>query len=387
MNFDMKLRPEEELLLCCARSHIDVGTTKKIISLMNKEFEWDYLIDFASSHSLRSLLYFQLNQICPEKVPSQVMIQLKDHYNSNARRNLLMMGELFKILNILKSEGINAVPYKGPVLAADVYGSISIREFVDLDIFIDKNDVLQVKELLISSGYEPKLKLSTMNELQYLKMQREYQFINKESGVSVEIQWNLPDISLSFPDKHLFTMDQIKTKSTEINNKVITTFSDEDLLLILSLHTVTHLWSKLSWICDIAELIKRSSGLNWDRIIEESQYLAVERIVYLNLSLASELFDIELPKDIVDKIELDDKIESLKRDIKLIMFDSKNCGFLKYFFLRFKIREKRKNNVKDFLKLFVIPTSTEWETFQRSSQLKLLYLLFRPIHLFNKIIK
>ncbi|MBI4813226.1 MAG: nucleotidyltransferase family protein, partial [Methanobacterium sp.] len=338
MNSTIKLKDEDELLLCCARTHIEAPVVEKINKLLQKDLEWDYLIDLASVHSLRSLLYFQLSQICPENVPSNVMNQLKDHYKLNARRNLLMFGELFKILKLLESESTKAIPYKGPVLAGKTYGNLSLREFSDLDIFIDKKDVLKVKEILVSSGYLPKLKLSKEREIQYLKIQREYQFINKESGVSVEIQWNLVDISLSFPDEHVFTMNQIKTQLAEINNKKISVFSDEDLLLILSLHTVTHLWGKLSWISDIAELVKNSEKLNWDRIIEKSKQMAVERILYLNLALCSELYDVELPEEVKQKINSDKKIKCLKQDLLRIIFDPENYGFLKRFCLRFKIR-------------------------------------------------
>lgn len=386
MNSTIKLKDEDELLLCCARTRMEAPVVEKINKLLQKDLDWGYLIDLASLHSLRSLLYFQLSQICSENVPSHFMNQLRDHYNLNARRNLLIFGELFKILKLLESEGIKAIPYKGPVLAGKTYGNISLREFADLDIFVDKKDVLKVKEILVSSGYLPKLKLSKEREIQYLKIQREYQFINKESGMSVEIQWNLADISLSFPTEPVFAMDTIKPQLAEINNKKIPVFSDEDLLLILSLHTVTHLWSKLSWICDIAELVRYSDELNWNMIMEKARQMAIERVLYLNLALTRELFDVKFPEAVKNKIESENKIESLKKDVMKIIFDSENYGFLQRFFLRFRIREKRRNKNKDFMKLLIIPSSTEWKIFQKSLPLKLLYVFTRPIQIFKKLL-
>lgn len=387
MNPNYKLKTEDKLLILCARNHIGSTWTEKINELINHGLNWDYLVKQASDHSLGSLLYFQLSKTCPEKVPRYIMDQLYDHHNHNVRRNLLMMGQLLKILKLLDSEGIKVLPYKGPVLADKIYGNISLREFGDLDIYVDKKDVLRIKEILNSAGYEPKLKFTKERELQYLKVQREYQFIHQDSKVSVEIQWNLVDLSLSFPAEPAFTMDQIGRESTIIKNTEISVFSDEDLLIILSLHTVTHLWGKLSWICDIAGLVKSSENLNWDKIIEKSQLLAVERILYLNLALVIELFDIKLPDKVRNRIDSDHKIQILKQDVIRIIFDSENYGFIRRFFLRFKIREKNWNKIKDFIKLLVIPTSTEWELFQQSLPLKLLYILFRPIQIFNKAIK
>lgn len=386
MNSTIKLKPEDELLICCARTQMDSRTAKNVCNLVKKDLEWDYLLNMASIHSLRSLLYFQLSHLCSEDVPLDIMDNLRDYTNFNVRNNLLMLGELLKILKLIELEGIITVPYKGPMLAINMYGDLSLREFVDLDIFVDQKDVIKVKKILISSGYETKLNLNTKREAQYLKLQREYKFTNKDNGVSVEIQWNLALISLSFPKKRVFALNQIKTKS-EINNQNILSFSDEDLLLILSLHSVTHLWDKLSLICDIAELIKNSKGLNWDKILEKAHYLAVERILYLNLALASELFDIKLPREIILKIESDYKINYLKQDVMKGFFDNENYGFLQKALLRFRIRERKRDRINDFIKIIIMPSSTEWKTFQNPIPLHLLYILARPIQIFNKVIR
>ena len=57
-------------------------------------------------------------------------------------------------MKLLESNGINAIPYKGPVLANLAYGNLSFREFGDIDILINKSDALKAKEIMISNGYE-----------------------------------------------------------------------------------------------------------------------------------------------------------------------------------------------------------------------------------------
>ncbi len=59
-----------------------------------------------------------------------------------------------KSWKLLKENGINAVTYKGPVLASQAYGNIGLREFGDIDIFINKKDALKVKKIMIYKGYE-----------------------------------------------------------------------------------------------------------------------------------------------------------------------------------------------------------------------------------------
>lgn len=386
MNKTFELKPEDELLICCARTQLNSDTKKKIRYLIKKDLKWDYILEMASGHALRPLLFFHLSYVNLEDVPKNFMDILKGYFYMNARKNLLMLAELLKILKLLEFEGITAIPYKGPIMAVNLYGDLSLREFADLDIFIDKKDVINVKEILVSMGYETKLMLDKKKELSYLKSQREYQFTNKENGISVEIQWNLADISLSFPQEPVFTMDQFKTGLTKINNHEISSFSDEDLLLILSLHTVTHLWSKLSWVCDIAELIKNSKGLNWDEIVQKSRYLAVERIVYLNLALVNEIFDIKLPRKIMEKID-DDKIVSLKYDVMTSIFDNEKFTLIQKICLRFKIREKRINRINDFIRIIKLPTSTEWKKLENQSRFELMFIIKWSIRIIAKIRK
>ena len=63
------------------------------------------------------LLYPQLNTLRPGVVPEAVLRQLRDDFHQNAIRNLFLTGELVRLLDVLNSNGIIAVPYKGPTLA------------------------------------------------------------------------------------------------------------------------------------------------------------------------------------------------------------------------------------------------------------------------------
>jgi len=67
------------------------------------------------------------------------------------QRSLLLAGELVKILTLFKQHQIAAVPYKEPVLANAVYGGVAFRQYCDLDIVVQQENVLPAKLLLKSS--------------------------------------------------------------------------------------------------------------------------------------------------------------------------------------------------------------------------------------------
>ena len=64
----------------------------KIISLIQQEIDWDYLLKKSSEHRLKPLLYWQLNNICPDSVPKNVIDYLKTFFQENAYKNLLFKG-------------------------------------------------------------------------------------------------------------------------------------------------------------------------------------------------------------------------------------------------------------------------------------------------------
>jgi len=147
IDFALKILPEDELLLLCGRTTLKPENKVKIISLIEKGIDWDYLIQRAHQHRLTQLLYWNLKNF-PEDVPENVLADLKEDFQVNAQRNMLMMGELLKILKLLEAEGITAVSYKGLVLADYAYGNIALRQFGDIDIFVYRQNVLKV-----SRGY------------------------------------------------------------------------------------------------------------------------------------------------------------------------------------------------------------------------------------------
>ena len=147
-------RPEDALLLCCALACTDAERSERIGALLQHDLDWEYLLPMAQRHALVPMLFRHLNTIGPEAVPSAPWQQLRQRFHSNARHNLFLTGELLKLLRLLATHNIPAIPFKGPVLAVAVYGDLALRQFVDLDLLVQPQAVLQVKALLHTLGYQ-----------------------------------------------------------------------------------------------------------------------------------------------------------------------------------------------------------------------------------------
>ena len=130
---EFKLKPEDKLILSCGHSQVNDEFEKKIMKLVNLDLDWEYILDMATRHRLMPLLYYNLNKICPDKVPEDVLVSLREFYHSNVRKNLMMTGELVKVMKLLEEKGVNAVTYKGPVLAQMAYGNVGDRKSTRLN--------------------------------------------------------------------------------------------------------------------------------------------------------------------------------------------------------------------------------------------------------------
>jgi len=375
---DIKLRPEDQLILCCARTKVDDETKDKIVSLVSQNLDWDYLISMASRHRLRPLLYVNLNAICAESVPNSILGDLKEFYQNNVHKNLMFTGELVNILQLLGDKSVKPVPYKGPLLALNAYGNLSLREFVDLDILIPRNDAIKTKDTLLKNGYGTHIDIKESHDELYVKTQREYQFYNKKTKMSLEIQWRFTTshFSTSGDLEYLFDFNSLPRK--QINNINYRELQVEDLIIILCIHNASHRWQRLAWLTDVAELIKSNEKIKWSELLTKASAYGIERVILINLLLIQDIFGLEFPLD-----KLNDKtVKKLSENIFASFFaENENKSFLSQTWLRFKIRENWIMGLKDCLKVALLPTPNEWKEISISPNYYSFYYLFRVLKL------
>jgi hypothetical protein len=266
-----------ELLLHCARPRINSERIERVKALANGHLDWNYLSHIAVQHGLRPLLFWNLRNFSRNDAWKANLIQLENHFYQNASRNLYMADQLVGLLKLFHDHGIQAVPYKGPVLASSVYGNLSLREFGDLDIFAAKGDLQRITDLLCSNGYR-RLDLNPVPEEGY-----NCQFINEEARVFVEIHWAFTWKHMSFPMDYDRLLTRIQF--TTLAERTVPTFAAEDLLLILSVHANKHRWTRVIWIADIAQIVSRG-GLDWSWMVAEARKMAILRILMIGLHLS-----------------------------------------------------------------------------------------------------
>ena len=304
-------RPEIELLLSSLNPDINDVVIERIQALVKQNIDWQYLTQTADRHGVLSLMYSRFNNICPEAVPESILNQWRRTFQFIAQRNLFLTGELVNLLKSLKEENIVALPYKGSVLATLIYKNVALRRFGDLDIIVQQKDIFAVRELLIAQGYRPDKEMTDAQLVKYLnsKTEHTYDFIHEDKNVFLEIHWRIaPKYITPIAAKDLWPdLEPFSLAGTTINNLPL-----EDWLPILCVHGSRHVWERLSWLCDIATLIHKNPDMNWEKVVQQANNWGCQRMLFLGLYMAHDLFSVELPPEMWQQIK---KVEPIVRGI------------------------------------------------------------------------
>ena len=267
----------------------------RVLRLLRSPIDWSAFIALAEVHGLLPLAYAHLEAIAPEMMPRPVRVELWGRHEARTRRNHAMARELLRVLEALDACGIPAIPYKGPCLAASVYGDVALREFGDLDIVVRRDDVLRAKTMLETEGYLAEYPLAPAVEHAFLHSAAQYHLVlrNRERDTMVELHWKTdPDFPVeSLEDKSWWE----RQGSASVEGTRVPAFAPRELFLILCLHGSKHRWASLGWLVDIAEMIPQVPAMDWTWIMARAHGLRCERRLALGLRLAQDVLEVPLP--------------------------------------------------------------------------------------------
>ncbi|MCM3901976.1 MAG: nucleotidyltransferase family protein [Pyrinomonadaceae bacterium] len=373
-------RPEHELVVCCSRTQAGEQTSARIKTLLEQRIDWDYLYRFARRHSVLSLLYLQLNTVAPASVPSEELSRLRDYYQKNAGRNLFLTNELGRIIKDFESAGIEAIPYKGPALAVSAYGNLDLRRFVDLDIMVRKADVLRAKELLIAQGYRCGTAWTSAQQSLLLRSQHNLTLSRELGRMIVELHWEVaPDLfASSFQAEQLWD----RLERIQLNNLAVRSLSAEDLLLSLCVHGSKHLWTRLAWICDVAEILNRRD-LDWAALCAQARVTGTERLMFLGLCLANCLFDAPLPDELKSRVLSDKTTYLLAQQVAVALFDGTEPvlpTLSQSFRFNLRLRESWRLRMR-YCRFLFKPTDGDLGAVNLPASLTFAYYIMRPFRL------
>lgn len=376
-------RAEHELLLCCVSPGQESVNRDRIRALVGIDIDWNYLFLLARRHAVLPLLYSSLNRTAADVVPDSEAQRLQKYFLENSARNVLLTAELCSLIERLSRNGIEAIPYKGPMLALFAYNDLSLRRFVDLDIMVRKEDVARSIDLLLAAGYELSKPLSATQRQLLQRTQHNLQFRRHKGQLIVELHWEVASnlFASTVQAEDLWKNLAIR----ELNGAAIKTLSPEDLIFSLLIHGSRHLWERLLWICDVGWIVSQYD-LNWQALLERTRSTKTERMFLLGISLSKTLLNVSLPSVIEKEIAQDRVLEKLARLVIKGIFsgpENQPVPVFKMFEFNLKVRKAWSSRVRYFRHV-LDPTDRDLSAVALPRALSFGYYFMRPVRLLFK---
>jgi hypothetical protein len=375
--------PEKRLLICCARRIIEAPVRERIRQLLRSPLDWDFLLREARNQSVTPLVCHQLSSVASDLLDPTQLKQLKETGHRFVLSNLVFSAALVTILNRFRSEGLQAIPYKGPVLAVEVYGDLALREFEDLDIVVRQRDMGKANEIMIGLGYLPKFPAMVSANAAALLAPGEYGYREESRHLMVELHTERTLRHFPLPAD----IDDLATRLVvvPVGGHELQTFSPEDTFLLLSVHGSKHFWEQLSWIADLAAFVQAYSHLDWDQVFNRAQSMRALRMVSVSLALAHRLFD-SLSDQVMARLPADPVAKSIARKIehRFLARSPRERGAIARFHLRRQMLEGSFEGWRYSLRLATQPSDDDWSAMPLPPALAPLYAAFRPLRLLRK---
>jgi hypothetical protein len=376
--------PEKRLLVCCARTKADAPVAQEIRELCAAPLDWEFVVNEAAVNSILPLVARQISAVAPNIAPPAPIERLTKAARANALRSLTLTAELIKIMDLLRAAGIQAMPYKGPVLAVQAYGDVALREFEDLDIILRQRDMAKVNEIAKSLGYRPQHAWVFDSGKRSSVVPGEYDYRDQARGIVVEFHTELT--LRHFPVRP--DLDEMSQRLVPVllSGHEIQTFAPEDMLPLLCIHGSKDLWERISWIADISEFVRSHPQLDWSAVFHSADTLRADRMLRVGLALATKLLSAAILDEVSAHVRSDSVAEAVASEIvrRHLARETRERGAGERFKFRRRMVAGAIAGWRYSLRLATLPADEDSAAMRLPRPLAPLYALMRPFRLLRQ---
>jgi hypothetical protein len=338
---------------------------------------WSELLREATRHMILPICWRALEPF-RDQLPAALGADLASAFEQNTRRNLWLTGELLSILARLRNEGVEAVPWKGPLLAQRAYGDIRLRQFFDLDVLVRHTDLASATRMAIASGFKHEKHMTEHERETYVEHQGEVELVRDTDGLWLELHTKIVPTYYG----RTSSADGLweRTLPAQLGRAVVPGLDLVDEFEALCIHGSKHRWDRLAWIADIAVAGRRFTDEDWARLFARSVAHGSRRMVNLALLLAVDVCAAYPPSWVVTRARSDRAAGRLAVEVQRDLFHPQPSPFDALLF-HARMRERSRDQLQYLFSVLFTPSGADWEALALPRPLFPLYALTRPVRL------
>jgi len=333
------------------------ATWTEVAPELFRNLDWPKLIEEAEYHGVLPVVCQRVLQSSfARTLAPELRDRLRRRFQADLVRSLPLIGEVGRVVGEFERAGVPIIPYKGPVLAEQLWGDPALRVCDDLDFLVEKRSVEEAGVLLDRLGYRRVAPIAPHLRPALLRNASEEQFQHRETGLLLELQWS--------PAPRVFAVRYDagamwnRVGSTSFAGRSVLVPSADDLLILLCIHGWKHNWSRLLWLGDIAQLL-RSSDLDWDRLYFDCRSQRNVRLLSLALRMVNRVYGIAVPK----RFDFDDPVlDKLVTELVDRMIAIKPCGYRDWHRCMLAARDSQIDRVRQLATFFLTPGLADYAT-------------------------
>jgi tetratricopeptide (TPR) repeat protein len=309
----LRLKPELSLLLACARAGKAQEKQAAIQQLLADGIDWTSFAQKALAHGFASFAAHSLARLAPDSIPGDILDAFHAIMDETSRANRALFEELARLVGALAKNGIEAIPFKGPLLAIQAFGDLGLREFRDLDFLVHDDDLAKTIATLNRLGYRRTGELTAAQFALIHRLQGQELIFGEFSRTAVEPHTRVTSLKMALDIDYAGVWR--RAQRTSVNGHTFLTPAPEDGLLLLAIHGGKEMWRKLKWACDLAGFVGSFPDLDWAAVAERARAQGCLRILLLATSLGRKYFNATIPDAITTAERGDPAIEPMVRRI------------------------------------------------------------------------
>jgi Uncharacterised nucleotidyltransferase len=288
-----KRRVPAEFDVLCLVAQVKPNYTRIATALRrNRGIDWAKLLNLAAAHSVRPQLMHALWKLDWVGVPAEIKRSLLDFQLCHKARSLLVAGELIRINDAFAQRAIRFATFKGPSLAAGLYGDLSLRECNDIDLIVGEQQLVKAEAVLGSLGYRSVLGRAAFRDA-FLSYQKQFMFVQQNNpSLVIDLHWDFVGTSVPFPISSAEIWSSLE--QANIGGRVVPTLGRADLALLLAGHGAKEGWRCLSWVCDFATYIEKHPDLDWGNLLDRARRRGCGQSLLVGWQLAAQLLGIRV---------------------------------------------------------------------------------------------
>jgi Uncharacterised nucleotidyltransferase len=374
------LAPVERLLCACARP-ADHSGSDRFSDVAWESVDWELLPRLLVRHGLQALAVSHLAS-ARQRVPESVWRELHAGAMAARAESLALWAELQRILRRCAEVGVDALPYKGPVLGWEAYGDLGARPSVDLDLLVRPHDLDAATHTLRELGYLPAFRFSRARERWFRRVDGDYPFEHGDTGGLVEL--HIRAMSRRFGPQPSTSRLWQRRRAAAVLGATIAVLHENDVFYLQVVHGAKHRWERLEWIAATAELLRARDG---DVSALHAAAYPNQRAVLLGCALARNLLGAPVDVGTATRIGRDREIGRLADAANRHLFrdaridDSAVNDTAAKLWFNCRVQRGTLARARFLYRWAAWPSPEDWERLQIPDAIFFLYRLTRPFRL------